>query len=163
MFKRKGFTRAVIVAGLIAGSLDITAALVKYIIDTHKEPTRVLQYIASAVFGPSAYQTKGMVILGLLFHYIVAFSFTLVFFLLYPKFKAASRNRLITGIFYGLLVWVIMNLLVVPQTSVKRGPFKINQVLIQMGILILAIGIPLSYLAYRYYRANTKYEIRNTK
>lgn len=71
----------IIKAGLLAGTLDISAACVQYYMKTGKNPDYVLKYVASGAFGKDAF-TGGIVMsmAGLLFHYLIAFSFTLFFF-----------------------------------------------------------------------------------
>lgn len=44
-----------------------------------------------------------------------------------------------------------MNYVVVPQTKIVQAPFQLKNAAIAAGILIVAIGIPLSYLAYLFY------------
>jgi uncharacterized membrane protein (DUF441 family) len=93
-----------------------------------------------------------MVALGVLFHFIVAYSFTIFFFLVYPHINFLSKNRLLTGILYGCFIWCVMNLLVVPNTFINKYPPMVAKTLIQVGILIVAIGIPLSCIAYWFYK-----------
>ncbi|RYF96545.1 MAG: hypothetical protein EOO00_02420 [Chitinophagaceae bacterium] len=138
-------------AGLLAGSLDIIAALIQFVINTKKNPLIVLQYIASAVYGPEAYGSKGMAALGLLFHFIIAFGWTVLFFLLYPKLKLLQWNRVVTGIMYGIFIWVIMTQVTLPLTKINTGPFDATQATIAVIILIVAIGLPLSFLAHRFF------------
>jgi hypothetical protein len=54
-----------------------------------------------------------MALLGLLFHYLAAFAFTIFFFFIYPKLKLQSVNRFILAILFGFFAWVVMNKLVV--------------------------------------------------
>src|SRR3954466_2674605 len=113
----RNFRAAVLRAGLLVGCLDITSALIHFFVRTGRDPLIVLKYISSAILGKSAF-TGGaaVVLLGLLFHFVIAFTFTLLFFILYPKLGGFTRNRLLTGILYGLFIWTVMNLLVVPMT-----------------------------------------------
>ncbi|MEO6219460.1 MAG: hypothetical protein ABIO81_03460 [Ginsengibacter sp.] len=63
--------------GLLAGTLDAIAAMINYTINGGKLPSRIFQYIASGAVGTQAFKGgKGMIILGTIFHYIIA--------LLYP-------------------------------------------------------------------------------
>lgn len=142
----------IVLAGLLTGTLDITAALLQYYIQTGKDPGNVLRFIASAVFGAKAF-TGGMMMAlwGLLFHYCIAFLFATAFFLIYPLVPPAQKNRWLTGIVYGLLVWALMNLLVVPASQAPPLPFRPGRALIAAGILVLCIGWPLSFLANKYY------------
>ena len=138
--------------GLLAGTLDILAAFTQYYLSYHKNPLRVLLYIASAVFGKKAY-TEGHIMYwaGALFHYLIAYAFTLFFFLIYPRLAILSINRFLTGILYGIFTWSVMNLGVLPMARMSSPSFHWPKSLISVGIIIAAIGMPVSYLAYRYY------------
>ena len=139
-------------SGLVVGSLDIIAALTNFYIRTGKDPLVVLKYISSAVFGKAAFSgDNSMNILGLLLHFLIAFIWTIFFFLIYPKLRLISWNRIITGIIYGIFIWLIMSLVVVPMSKASGSTFNIKQAIIAVLILIGAIGLPLSFIAHRYY------------
>src|SRR6476661_6131722 len=95
------FWRHVIVAGLICGLLDITAALVSYVIRTHKDPERVFRFIASGIFGKKAMGPENSyVVWGALLHFFIAFAFALFFFLVLPYIQRYLGNWIIRGILY---------------------------------------------------------------
>ncbi len=151
---RKGnsLVNSVVTAGLLTGTLDIAAAILQYYVRTGKGPANVFRFIASGVFGTKAFAGGlAMAGWGLLFHYGIAFLFTICFFLLYPKIAALQINWAVTGIIYGLLVWAVMNLLVLPASSAPPIPFHAGRALLAAGILILCVGLPLSLLANKYY------------
>ena len=139
-------------AGLLAGSLDITCALVQYYLKTGKDPSNVLRFVASGAFGKEAF-TGGttMAVAGLLFHYVIAFSWTIIFFFLYPKIALMRKNIIVTAFLYGAFVWLVMNRVVLPLSAAPPQPFIINQAIIAMLILVFAIGLPLSLFAKRSY------------
>jgi len=135
---------------LLAGLLDITGAIIHFLLRTKKNPVLIFEYIASSVLGTSAYQGSWWIIaLGILFHFLIAFFFTLFFFLIYPRISFLSFNPVLTAILYGIFIWLVMNLLILPLTKVAKPPFNLVQALIGVGILIVAIGIPLSFIARR--------------
>ncbi len=141
-------------AGFLVGSLDILAAMANFYIQTGKDPVIVLRYIARAVFGKEAAYDEAnslMPVWGLLFHFIIAYSWTTLFFLLYLRFKFMSANRVLTGIVYGVFIWVMMTRVIIPLTTLGSSPIVWKQALIAIGILIIAISMPLSFIAYRYY------------
>ncbi len=75
---KKSFIPSVLKAGFIVGTLDILAAFINYYINTGKSPEPVLKFIASGVFGKSAFTIGNeMLAWGLLFHYGIAFIFTI--------------------------------------------------------------------------------------
>jgi hypothetical protein len=134
-------------AGLIVGSLDITAACIQYYIKTGKGPAGVLKFVASGIFGKQAFiEGISMPAAGLLFHFIVAFCFTFFFFWLTNKIPALLKTRVLTGICYGIFVWTVMNKIVLPLSNTPPIPFKLINAAIAASILILCIGIPLAFL-----------------
>lgn len=143
----------ILMVGFIVGLLDISAAFFQIkIMFPGRNPLGVLRYIAGAVFAKEkANSESSMYFIGAIFHFIVAYCFTITFFLIYPRVRFLSRSRLFTGILYGLIICTVMNILVVPQTQIGHRPFVLKNAAIAAGILIVAIGIPLSYLAYRFY------------
>ncbi|MBA2760563.1 MAG: hypothetical protein H0U39_01120 [Segetibacter sp.] len=113
----------------------------------------VLKFVASGVFGKAAFSGGNkMIIAGLVLHYIIAFAFTIFFLWLFPKIKAFSKNRILTGIVYGIFIWIVMNLVVVPLSNIGIGPFTIVNALINVIILTVCIGIPLSFMASTFYK-----------
>jgi hypothetical protein len=147
----KSLASAIIVAGMVVGTLDLSAAIIQTII-MGGNPLKMLQYIASGILGPDSF--KGGIkysILGVFIHYCIAFSWTIIFYLLYPKIKGMAVNKLLTGILYGIIVWLVMNRLVIPLSRIPERPFNPTNAIIGLGILIIAIGIPLSLMAGKYY------------
>ena len=154
---KKNFGKTIVLAGLLVGSLDIIAALVHFYIRTGKDPLIVLKYVASAVFGKSAFSGGNMMaVWGLLFHFLIAFIWTILFFLIYPRLRLLSWNRVVTGILYGIFIWIMMTQLVVPMSNASAGPFDLKQAIIAVLILIGAIGLPLSFMAHRYYASRVR-------
>ena len=141
-------------AGLIVGTLDILSAFIYYFLKTgNKNVFIVLKYVASGAFGKEALSGGSkMMVAGLIFHYAIAFSFTVFFFWLFPKVKLASKNLLLTGVIYGLFVWTVMNMLVVPLSQIGPRPFNLSSAIINALILIVCIGIPLAFVAGKFYR-----------
>ncbi|MEO5685408.1 MAG: hypothetical protein ABIQ88_22365 [Chitinophagaceae bacterium] len=153
---KNAFT-TILTAWLLAGTLDISSALALFSIRTGKNPLLVFNYIASAVFGKPAY-TAGtpMVVAGLLLHYLIALIFTVLLFLLYPRIHKMITNKFIIGILYGVLVWMIMNLLVVPLTRIPPFSISFAKAAENIVILILAIGLPVLLVVHRYYYGKEK-------
>jgi hypothetical protein len=141
-------------AGLLVGTLDILAAFIYFFIQTGNDKVSiVLKYIASGVFGKSAMSSGvEMIIAGLIFHYIIAFAFTQVFFWLFSKIKMARQHTVLSGILYGAFVWAVMNLIVVPLSEIGSRPFDWENALIDLLILIVCMGIPLSLMAHAFYK-----------
>jgi len=154
MRKQKSITivETIIKAGLLTGSLDIAAALLQFYLRTGKSPVVVLNFIASGVFGKTAFTGEmGMAFWGLLFHFIIVFVWTMIFFLLYPKIALLAKNKIINGILFGFIIWSVMTRIILPISNTPKIPFDLIQAVIGILILMLAVGIPNSFLINKYY------------
>jgi hypothetical protein len=141
--------KAILIIGLIAGTLDIITALIL----AKGNPLRMGQFIASGAIGRDAAFAGGLgtSLLGYFFHYFIAYTWTTLFFLLYPKVKLLQKNKIIVGLVYGILVWIVMNRVVLPLSQIPQRPFNLTQALIGMTVLMVMIGLPVSVLTHRYY------------
>ena len=80
-YDKKSPFRTILATGLLAGTLDAIAAIIIHTINGGKLPSRIFQYIAGGAVGTQAFTgSTGMVILGIILHYTIAFAFTLFFF-----------------------------------------------------------------------------------
>lgn len=155
--KTPGPVATIIKTGLIAGTLDIATALVMFSIKTHKNPMIVFQYIASAAFGKAAYSgDASFIIAGIVFHYIIAFSFTILYFFLYPRIKFMQNSPVLAGLIYGIFVWLIMNRLVLPLTKLPPITFNLPSAITGAIVLMLAIGLPVSLIIHNYFSQNKR-------
>jgi hypothetical protein len=150
---KQSFFSTIIKSGLIVGTLDITFACISAYMRASMLPYNLIKFVASGVYGKAAFEGgSDMVAMGLLFHYCIAFAFTILFFYAYPYIVLLHKNWVVTGVLYGAFVWSVMNLIVLPMTHVAQSPFNFTRAAIGMSILIIAIGLPLSYLANRFYK-----------
>lgn len=146
--------RIILQAGLIAGTFDILAAFTHAYLAGGATPERVLRFVASGVFGASAF-TSGIwiAVAGLLFHYMIATGWAAIFYMLYPTIRKAPTNWVINGLVYGIIVWTLMNFVIVPLSNTAPRPFKFTQnTFIGLGIIMLCIGLPISLIVQRKYR-----------
>ncbi|UFH53773.1 DUF1440 domain-containing protein [Spirosoma sp. KNUC1025] len=143
----------IIRAGLVAGTLDALAAMVMFMIRGGKNPAAVWRYVASGVFGKEAL-TGGtdVVVWGLIFHFLIALIWAVIFFVIYPTLCRFINNPIITGLLYGVLVWVVMNLIVLPLSHVPPvPPFDLSKALIGMVIIMVCVGLPIARITHNYY------------
>lgn len=144
-------------AWFAAGTLDILAAFTQFYLRSGKNPLVILKYVASGAYGPAAIQGGAeMEWMGLLFHYLIALGATLFFFWIYPNAAFLRINKWITAILYGLFTWVVTNLAIVPLSRIHKFPSDPGQAVIGALILIVMIGLPLSFIIGGYYDRRTK-------
>ena len=158
---KRSFFASALTAGLIAGAMDITAACIHAYLRNGATPEQILRGIAGGAFGKEAAANGNiMIVWGLLFHFLIAISFTFFFFLLAKMIPPLVRYPVLTAIIYGAFVWAFMRYVVLNYIStIKIGPIvgqeKIINATIGAVILMICIGLPDALLAKRYLKART--------
>src|ERR1041384_4095655 len=106
--------RTIAITGLIVGAMDITSAIIQAI-SRGATATRLLQFVASGLIGPKAFQGgAATAALGLGLHFAIAFSVVVVFYAASRRLLFLRRQPVISGLIYGLIVFGVMNLVVLP-------------------------------------------------
>jgi hypothetical protein len=139
-------------AWLLAGTLDISAAVIYYPLASGVKVTTLLQGIASGVLGDKAF-VGGLdtAALGLALHYLIALIWTLVFLLVFRRLKRLRTNLFLVGLAYGVLVWIVMNTVVLPLSNVHHAPFNLPQAVVGAVILMFCIGLPIAMIVGKYH------------
>lgn len=146
----------VLIAWLLAGTLDITTAVLFYVGPSSARAARLLQGIASGLLGARAFDGGATTaLLGLALHYLIALIWTLVFLVAFRTLGALRRHLVLIGIAYGIIVWLVMNLVVLPLSNVARGPLQLRAAGIAATILVLCIGLPISLVIGRHLRGES--------
>lgn len=143
--------RAIISGGLIAGALDILAAFVNSGW-RGVSPTRVLQSIASGLLGRDAFSGGfATAALGLVLHLFIATTATAIYYAASRKLKVLVDQPIVCGLAYGIPVYLVMNLVVLPLSAV---PFKVSHALGNVAtaalILMFCVGLPIALVVRRY-------------
>ncbi|HEY3404440.1 MAG TPA: hypothetical protein VGK59_13720 [Ohtaekwangia sp.] len=147
------FFKTVLLTGLFVGTTDLIAAYVTQWIKTGAFSEKMLLYIAGGALGLEASMQggNGVAFLGLLFHYFIAFAFTLFFFIIFPRLKFLSFNKYLVGMLYGVFVSEAMSNIILPLSALPASPFNLSRALIGWYTLGVVLGIPIVYNAYKYY------------
>ncbi|MEO6630655.1 MAG: hypothetical protein ABIN13_02995 [Mucilaginibacter sp.] len=151
--KNKNLAGWIFFTGMVTGTLDaILALLINF-----KVPAAIIfKFIASGIFGAAAFSIgTSAIFYGILIHYCIAFVWAIIFFLLYPKLIALVKYRVVLIIATGLVIWLVMNIAVLPLTSIHSQPFKLKGVLENMAALIIAFGLPVTMIAGQLYDEQT--------
>jgi hypothetical protein len=147
--------RTIALTGLIVGAMDITSA---FIIATSRGSTvtRLLQFVASGLIGQKAFQGgAATAALGLGLHFVIAFAVVVVFYFASRQLSFLRRQAVLSGMIYGLIVFGVMNLIVLPLSAAKPR-HTLTGDLIQIGIHMFVIGLPTALLIRRFSGANTR-------
>ncbi len=145
--------QAIVAAGLLCGVLDITAAFVTAWTRRGIRPIRILQGIASGLLGPRSFD-GGMqtAALGLGLHFLIAFTAASVFYAASRKLSFMTQRPIISGILYGVAVYLFMYWLVMPLSNIRRGPFSWSNTIIAIITHMVCVGLPISLMVSRYSR-----------
>jgi hypothetical protein len=147
---RPQYLKAIAIACLVGGTLDISDALIFYGL-RGISPIRILQGIASGVLGRAAFaQGIQSVLLGLLLHFFIATTWAAIYIFASRRLPL-SRRPILWGSIYGIVVYLVMNYAVVPLSKIGPRPTPPLIPLINgVAALILFIGIPVALIARRY-------------
>jgi len=150
------FWKAVFLATLVAGTLDIIAAYIHVTLASGQFPAKMFYVIAGHAIGLKTALAGGppVFVLGIFIHYFISFSFSLFFFLVYSAIHKVLSNKYLIGLLYTLFAWFTMKFIVLPLTAMPPGPFVLNiQEVIGFLIFIVVFGMPISIMADRYYKS----------
>jgi uncharacterized membrane protein YagU involved in acid resistance len=156
--KRPSAIQTILTAGFIAGCMDLlTAILVYSVVMQRTTDTKLLQGIGRAAFGSKTFQNEtSLALAGVGVHFFIAFSFATFYFFIFPYFSFLRRQRIISGLLYGVFAWCVMNLIMLPLFHVANIPHKWDSIVRGAGILMICIGLPISLIVSRYYIAKNR-------
>jgi len=126
---KRSFFKALALCLLIAGTLDISDALIFYGL-RGVPPLGLLRFIAACLVGVSAlHGGLGMAALGLAIHYT-------------------------SGLLYGSLIYLIMNFVVLPLTRLPPRTHHLAPAVLINGVLalVLFMGLPIALIARHFMR-----------
>ncbi len=146
---RNSLLRSIVLGGLIIGILDaivyhwfVSSVLGGYPLIT------VYQYMASGALGNAAFEGGvPTALLGALFHFIVSFVVAAVFILSADRIPLLCRYAVPGSLVYGIGVFIVMNLIVLPLSKAPPLPPQTTpQLIAQIVDHILVVGLPLGIL-----------------
>lgn len=146
---------------LIAGTLDIILAFLESYLTNNIKPDIVLKFIASGFFGVVAFEPNLLfVIIGLLLHYTFTSIFTLFYFKINVLSECKTNNKYLSGIIYGLCIWLTMNVIVIPLSNTPALNRPLMEITTSVIIQILAVGLPiaLGYAKYKTHQLSNEYD-----
>jgi len=145
--------KTILLAGFVAATLDLLGAIIVYAILLKKiTAEKLVRGIASGVFKKQAFSGgTEMVLYGIVFHYLIAFVFTIFYCLIFPYIPFLKKYIILSGLLYGFFVWAVMNLIILPLVFPNRTAVTLESVYTGAPILMVMMGLPLSYFANKYY------------
>jgi hypothetical protein len=147
--RTSGAFRAILTAGLVVGVLDISSAFVIWW-QRGVGVQRGLQGIAAGLLGTKSFE-GGMATscLGLALHFFVAFVVVSVFYLASRKIPFLTKQPFVSGVLYGIGVYIVMYWFVLP-TVFPTFRHRLWNELLAVVIHISLIGLPCALIVRRY-------------
>lgn len=134
---------------LAVGVLDIASAIVFFGL-RGVMPLQCFQGVAAGLLGREAYQ-GGLAtgLLGGVLHFLIAFSVVAVFAALARRLPFLLRRPILSGLVYGIGVFLFMHYVVVPLSAIGWRPDRLSGLLFGFLGHAFLVGLPAS-LAVRY-------------
>lgn len=144
--------RAIGWAGLLAGTLDITAAIAESGLEG-KGPLHMFQGIAGGLLGMSSFQ-GGLptAALGAFFHYLIATTAAAVFYLVSRKWKGLVRHPIPSGLLYGVAVYIFMYYIVLPLSAYhsRIALPRMSHLIRDVAVHMFMVGLPIALMVRKY-------------
>jgi len=145
---RVALLRPILIGGAIAGTLDKISGFISFGLTSP-------QAIAAGLLGRSAaFQGgAGTWMLGMLLHFFIAVTAAAIYCLASRKLEFLADHWLVCGLFYGMAVFLVMNLVVLPLSALHlTGPYQLKGLI--QGLLghMAMVGLPISFSLYKFAR-----------
>ena len=141
-----GAARAVLLGGLVAGTIDIGAAC----LITGLGPLVILRYISGGLLGRAS--LKGgwpEAALGLGLQWAMAILIAAVYVAASRRAPIVNRLWVAAGLAYGAIVFVVMNWVVVPLSALHATPhFAMRGLVLNLSAMLL-FGLIIAFFASR--------------
>jgi hypothetical protein len=153
----RGIVRPILTATLVAGTLDILAAIGLTLFYGRRGVAEMLRGVAAGPFPAATGWGGGGAALGLAVHFTIMAIMAAVFILAAMRWRPLRQSPLRWGLLYGLATYVVMNLIVVPLRWPEAFPPGTRSVVTQLFCHIALVGIPIALIAARHFRRRSPF------
>jgi hypothetical protein len=144
--------RTIAWATLAAGSLDILAATILSLA-RGRAPADMLRFVASGPFPAATEWGVAGAGLGLVTHFTLMAVIAAVFVVAASRCPVLIARPIQWGVIYGLVTYVVMNLVVVPLRWPAAFPPTPTSITTQLFCHVVLVGIPIAVIAARRLRS----------
>ena len=109
---------AILLAGIVAGSLDLAFAFSFHGFVSGVSPVRILHTIATGWLGMDAFKGgAGAAALGLVSHYGILIGAAALYFIALSRWRWMRGNAVLCGVLFGVCIYAFMHLVVLPLSN----------------------------------------------
>lgn len=136
---------AIFIGGSIGGALDITYAIT-FSATQGLPPIGLLQTVASGLLGQAAYDGGILTaVLGFALHFALSYLIASVFYFASGHINFLTRHAIISGILFGIIVFLVMKLIVLPLSAFPHPiTFKPLSTITNLMSHMFLFGIPIA-------------------
>jgi len=144
--------KAIVIGGLVAGTLDLVYAVLFYGYARGVTEEDVLHSIASGWLGPKAFAGGGpSAILGFFTQYLIAIGAAAVFYAVSAWLPALRRSAVAAGLVFGGGLYLFMYRIVLPLSAIPFRPsFAPSALFPALAAHMFLIGLPIALCARRF-------------
>ena len=131
--------------GLVAGGLDLIAAFLTY-------GPGVPRAIAAGLLGRQAiHGGTAVYVLGVALQFFIAVSAAAVYYAASRRLYFLTEHFVVCGLFYGIAVFLVMNLIVLPLSALHaKGPYQLASLIQGLLVHMIIIGLPIAFSVRRF-------------
>jgi hypothetical protein len=150
--------RTILIAGLVAGTFDITYACVFNYLRRGTKPIAVFQSVAAGALGREAAIAGGLktAALGLFFHFLIALIVATVYYIASRTIRFLITHPIISGLIYGLCVYLVMYGLVLRFSAIHSTNYPWSYpwipLIFNVAIHMFGIGLPIALITRKFSR-----------
>lgn len=135
----------ILLGGFIAGSFDLIMAFISF-------GWGVPRAVAAGLLGRQAFQGGvGTWILGVFLHYFIAYSAAAVYCAASRKLDFLKPHFVVCGMFFGIGLFLVMNLMVLPLSGLHaHGPYQLRGLIQGILVHMFLIGLPIGFCLYQF-------------
>ncbi len=137
--------KAILAGGLAAGCFDLFTAFLTF-------GWGVPRAIAAGLLGRGAFQGGlATYFLGVALHFFIALSAAAIYYSAGRRLAFLKEHWLVSGLFYGVGVFLVMNLVVLPLSALhSRGPYELAGLIRGLLVHMVLIGLPIAFSVRRF-------------
>jgi hypothetical protein len=139
--------RPAAIATAIAGTLDLSAASLLTLWYGRKVPD-MLRYVASGPIPAAPKLGTVGAILGFIVHYALM-AIMVTIYMVWARNRQHRPNPWLSGLVYGFITYVVMNLIIVPLRFGTPLPPSTAAIVSQLFCHIVLVGIPIAWITDR--------------
>ncbi len=144
--RRTSLLKPILMGGAIAGTLDEISAFITM-------GWNVPRVDAAGLLGPQVIHGTSPAVwtLGLGLHFLIAFSAAAIYCLASRKLEFLRQHFVVSGMFYGIAVFLVMYLIVMPLCAFHyKGPYTLATLIQGTVAHMVLVGLPIGFSLWKW-------------